>query len=129
MKVREDTVKSSVWNNKDIVALVEPRMNARYCVINILDPNDPHHIACWNKIFYTDEDADQDPGCGGHDAVGATSAIAANLAVSAFITMAEYLKNPSDAFLLPNQVEVDLKRFTMTTRVWSTDTELPAPSA
>lgn len=118
MKSRLHICEKSLWRNRDVVAVIETRMNARYCAVNILDPNNDHHIDCWSKICYSDAEADNEPGCGGHDVVGTTSMATAAIAVSAFIKIAAYLKNPIASNLVPNQFELDLNTFKSWTRIW-----------
>jgi hypothetical protein len=123
MSDRGRIFETCVERNPEVLVMIESRMNARYCAVNVVDPNNEHHIKCWKSeiISYTDAQADNEPGCGGHDVVGSTTMAAASIATSLFLKIAAYQRLPIEDNLVPNQFELDLRSFQSWTRVWDED--------
>lgn len=89
MQARKDICQGSLWRNKDVSLVVDPRMDADSAVVFTIDPNNEDHIEFWEDRWFPDDEAQNQAGCGGHLSVITTVTITAALAVHQLIAFAK----------------------------------------
>jgi molybdopterin/thiamine biosynthesis adenylyltransferase len=117
MHARKNIWETSIRKNADVALMFESRMDATYCIVFCIDPNDETHIERWEKAWFPDNQAEHQIGCGGHIAIPSTVVITAGLMANVFVQAARIEQQDVD-LRLPNKVVLDLSSYELYTEYW-----------
>lgn len=116
MGARRDICEQSLWENADVGLVIETRIDTSFIIVHALDPNNSAHTKRWTDTWYSDDEREDDGGCGTHLAINPTVSIAANHAVWLFIRAVAVHHGTED--YIPNKLVIDLRALTMRTEYW-----------
>lgn len=112
MQARRNIMEHSVFDNPDVAAVVETRMDATMCQVFMFDPNRAAHQAIWKQFWFPDEQAQNQIGCSGPIAIPTATTITGNLAVQQLLN---YYKQPLQVH---HHLSLNLTTMNSKTRSW-----------
>lgn len=110
-------IMESIERNPNVSVVIETRMSSRSGVSYCFDPQSSRHIDCWWTHTYTDEEADEQTGCGG--TVSIISAILGTTML-ALRQFEDYARTGS-AHGLRNRAYIDYDTFRTSTATWESE--------
>lgn len=116
MADRDAFLTQCVPDTTNVRCVIETRMDAEVAVVHCFDPRNAVHRACWYTYWYSDEEAENLLGCGGHVSVISTVYVTAALALSVFIRFA----HAYTAEGITNRVYFDTTKYVCESEVWPT---------
>lgn len=114
MEARRSIMEEVIEKNRNVVCVIETRMDAETAISHCFHPHDEHQSDCWWLYWHSDGEADHVGGCNQPQSIISAIYATTTLALKQF----EQFARVGDTFEMANRLYLDLATFSASVETW-----------